>query len=92
MTNCRLTTDSNQESYCIPGMNGFIASLGDAAIFSTINANDGYREVNVGDEDCKKTAFATPRTLFRFIQMSFCRGAPPWTILRVMDIILSSVR
>ena len=81
-----------RDSYHIPRMDECIDSLGDAGIFSTLDANSGYWQVEIHPEDKDKSAFSSHFGLFRFTRMPFGLRNAPATFQRVMDVILSSVR
>ena len=81
-----------RDSYPIPRMDECIDSLGDAGIFSTLDANSGYWQVEIHPEDKDKSAFSSHFGLFRFTRMPFGLRNAPATFQRVMDVILSSVR
>lgn len=52
-------------SYAIPRMDECIASLGDTLIFSTLDANRGFWQVEIDDADRDKQGFTSYHALFR---------------------------
>lgn len=79
-------------SYRIPKINGCIDSLGEARVFSTINANSGYRQLDLENKNVDKTASVTRHGLFRYTTMPFgLKNAPAW-YQRAMDVKLAFVK
>lgn len=68
-----------------------IDSLGKAALFSTMDANSGNRQVEVGETHLDKTEIASYRELYRFVQIFFRLKNAKGTFQRAMDVILSRV-
>lgn len=48
-----------KDSYLLPRVNDTMDALARATWFSTLDFPDGYWQVEVVQEDCKKTAFTT---------------------------------
>ena len=79
-------------AYPLPRMDDCIDSLGDAAVFSTLDCNLGYWQIPMSDEDMDKTAFVSHLGTFRYRRMPFGLKNAPATFQRALDIILSGVR
>ena len=88
----RLNAETVRDSYPIPRMDECIDSLGDAQLFSTLDANSGYWQIEMAEEDKNKTAFTTHYGLFRYLRMPFGLKNAPATFQRAIDIILSTVK
>ena len=73
-------------------MDECIDSLGDAQVFSTLDCNAGYWQIEIEEEDKDKTAFVTHHELFRFKRMSFGLRNAPSTFQRTIDIILATAK
>lgn len=73
-------------------MEDCIDSLGDAAVFSTIDCNCRYWQIFVSTEDRHKTTFRTFWGAYCYLCMPFGLRNAPTTFQRALDIILSSVR
>lgn len=69
-----------------------IDSLGEATVFSTLDANGSYWQIEIEKSDRDKTAFTSPHGLYRFIRMPFGLRNAPGTFQRTMDVILSTVK
>ena len=73
----RLNAMTIRDSYPIPRMDEFIDSLGDAVIFTTLDCNSGYWQIEMADEDKDKTAFISHSGLYRWLRMPFgLKNAP----------------
>jgi dUTPase len=67
----RLNALTVRDSYPLPRMDDCLDSLGAANIFSTLDANSGYWQLNVAEADRDKTSFTSHRGTFRFKRMPF---------------------
>ena len=88
----RLNAMTIRDSYPIPRMDECIDSLGNAQVFSTLDANAGYWQVELDERDKDKTAFVTHHGLYRYTRMPFGLKNAPATFQRAMDVILASVK
>lgn len=88
----RLNAVTVRDSYPIPRMDECIDSLGDERVFSTLDCNSGYWQVQIPEQDRDKTTFVTHHGLFQYTHMPFGLRNAPATFQRAMDIVLSSVK
>ena len=88
----RLNAVTKPDVYPLPRMDDCLDSLGDAMIFTTLDANSGYWQLPVAEEDRDKTTFTTFAGTFRYKRMPFGLRSAPATFQRALDIILSGVR
>ena len=88
----KLNAMTVRDSYPIPRMDECIDSLGDATLFTTLDANSGYWQVEIDPADRDKTTFTSHFGLYRFLRMPFGLRNAPATFQRAMDVILASVR
>ena len=88
----RLNMNAMTDSHPLPRMDDCIDSLGDVAVFSTLNCNSGYWQIPVDPSDRDKTTFTTHRGTFRYKRMPFGLKNAPTTFQRALDILLSGVR
>ena len=73
-------------------MDDCIDSLGDAAVFTTLDCNSGYWQIPVAPEDRDKTTVTTNMGTFPHLRMPFGLKGALATFQRALDIILSGVR
>lgn len=69
-----------------------IYSLGDAQIFSTLDANSGYWQIGVEERDSDKTALVSHHGLYRYKRLPLGLKNAPRTFQRLIHIILASVK
>lgn len=81
-----------RDSYPIPHMEECINSLGDATMFSTLDATSGFWQAEIAEEDRDKTAFTPHHGLFRFNRTPFKLKNAPGTYQREMDVLLTKVK
>lgn len=70
-------------------MDKCLDSLGEEGIFSTLDANYGYWQIEVHDRDNDKTTFTSLHALYRSFLMLLRLKNAPSTFQREMDIGLS---
>ena len=73
-------------------MDECIDTLGNAAIFTTLDCNSGYWKIEIDEADRYKTTFTSHCGLYRFARMPFGLKNAPATFQRVVDIILFRVQ
>ena len=88
----KLNAITVRDSYPLPRMDECIDSLGDATVFTTLDCNSGYWQVEIAEEDCDKTTLTSHCELYRFLSMPFGLKNAPATFQRAVDIILSRVK
>lgn len=88
----KLNERTKKDSYPIPRMDDCIDTLGDASIFTTLDANSGYWQVRIAEEDKPKTAFTCHAGFWEFNRMPFGLTNAPATFQRVLDIVLAKYR
>jgi Reverse transcriptase (RNA-dependent DNA polymerase) len=73
-------------------MDECIDSLGDAAVFTTLDFNSGYWQIPVYPEDRYKTVFTSHYGRYQFRRLPFGLRNAPATFQRAIDVILSGVK
>ena len=81
-----------KDSYPLPRMEDCIDSLGDAVIFSTLDANSGYWQMKIRKEDRSKTAFVTHSGVFQYLRKPFGLTNAPASFQRALDQILQKYK
>ena len=88
----RLNKATIRDSYPIPRMDECIDSLAHAKVFSTLDCNSGYWQIEIDEEDKKKAAFTSHHDLFKYTRMPFGLNNAPATFQRTIDIVLATVK
>jgi hypothetical protein len=88
----KLNAITVRDQYALPRLDDCIDSLGEARVFSTLDANSGYWQIKVSEDSRDKTAFTCHRGLYRFSRMPFGLCNAPATFQRAVDVILATVR
>ena len=73
-------------------MDEWLDTLGEAKYFTTLDANNGYWQIPVAEEDRDKTTFTCHAGTYRFLRMPFGLCNAPATFQRAMDILLAGLR
>lgn len=74
-----------KDAYPLPRIEESLDALNGAAIFSTMDLQSAYYQVEIAEEDKAKTAFTTPVGLFEFNRMAFGLCNAPATYQRLMQ-------
>lgn len=85
--NLNAVTDRN--SYAIAWIDKYIVSLSNGTIFSLLDRNSGYWQIDSDEADSGKNAFTIRHELYQLFE---CRLEFPVTFQRAMNAILSAVK
>ena len=88
----RLNAMKVKDSYPLPRIDDCIDSLGDAVIFSTLDANSGYWQMKIRKQDRHKTAFVTHSGVYQYVRMPFGLTNAPASFQRALDLILTKFK
>ncbi len=75
-------------AYPMPRIEELLDQIGDAEYITTLDLTKGYWQVPMRPEDCEKTTFTSPRSLYQFTTMPFGLSGAPATFQRLMDDVL----
>ena len=88
----KLNSITKKDAFPLPTIVDMLDHLGDAKFFSTLDANAGYWNVPIAEEDREKTAFVTYEGgLFEFLVLPFGLCNAPATYQRLMELVLAGV-
>ena len=88
----RLNQVTKRDVYPLMNIEDALSSLAGAQLFTSMDLNKGYWQIEVEDEDKEKTAFVTQDGLFEFNRMPFGLSNAPATFQRTMDVLLSGLK
>lgn len=88
----KLNADTSKHAHPLPKMNECIDSLGEARIFSTVDASSGYWQIKNDKHNCKIATLTSHHGLYEFIRMPFGLKIAPNTLQRAMDMIISKLK
>ncbi len=81
-----------RDSYPLPRMDECIDSLGEAKVFSTLDAYAGYWQMPVKAKDRAKTAFVCHAGTYQYRRMPFGLTNAPASFQRALDLILTKYK
>ena len=79
-------------AYPIPRMDDCLDSLGGAVLFSCLDLQSGYWQIEVEEVDKPKTAFVCRRGLFEYNTMPFGLSGAPATFQRCMELVMRGLQ
>lgn len=88
----KLNAVTIRDSYTLPPMDECINNLGGATVFSTLDANSGYCQINIDKHDRDKTVFTSNLGQYRFTRMRLELEMAPAMFQRAIDVMLASIR
>lgn len=88
----KLNAGTTLTSYSLPQSDKCIDTLGKATIFLTLDANSGYWEIAIDEQDLEKMALPSHQRLYRFVRMPCGLKSVLSTLQQKMNVILSAVK
>ncbi|MCG8112852.1 MAG: RNase H-like domain-containing protein [Candidatus Thiodiazotropha taylori] len=83
---------NKMEAYPIPRMDDCLESLGGAVLFSNIDLQSGYWQIEVDEVDKPKTAFVCRKGLYEYNTMPFGLSGGPATFQRCMELVMRGLQ
>ena len=87
----KLNNVTCKDSYPLPRIDDTLEALSGSVWFSTLDLKSGYWQVELGEEDKKKTAFSAGNGLWQFTVMPFGLCNAPATFERLMEQVLAGL-
>ena len=84
----KLNEVTRKDTYPLPRIDSMLDKLGQSTIFTTLDLQSGYWQIEVEEEDKPKTAFTTGFDLWEFNVLPFGLTGAPATFQRCMNFIL----
>ena len=80
-----------KDSYPLPGIEEFFATLGKSTFFSVLDLKSGYQQISIASEDREKTSFCKRTSLFEFKCMPFGIAPAPSIFQRMISNVLHGI-
>lgn len=87
----QLNKITKKDSFPIPRIDSILRELNGSTIFSKIDMNSGYYQIEMNPKDKEKTAFAWKNNLYHFKRMPFGLVSAPQTFVRCMNKIFGKL-
>lgn len=88
----KLNDVTRRDAYPLPRVDDCLDCLSGAKIFSTLDLQSGYWQIEVKEKDRPKTAFVTRSGLYEYITMPFGLCNAPSTFERCMELVLKGLQ
>lgn len=81
-----------RDSYPVPQMDEYMDLLGQAVIFSMLDANSGYRQMEIDETGMDITSFVTQNGLFKYNDMPLGLKNAPAILQWASDVINGTLK
>lgn len=88
----KLNDVTRKDAYPLPRIEDCLDCLGGAQIFSTLDLQSGYWQIDIKEEDRHKTAFSTRTGHYEYVTMPFGLCNAPGTFERAMELIMKGLQ
>jgi len=82
---------TRRDAYPLPRIDSCLDAMAEARWFSTFDLRSSYHQVPVAEEDRGKTAFISPKGMYRYRMMPFGLCNAGATFQRLMDVVMSGL-
>ena len=83
----KLNQITEKDKYPLPKIEDILTKFNGAKYYTTLDLASGYWQIQIKEEDRKKTAFTTENGFYEFVKMPFGLTNAPATFQRTMDLI-----
>ena len=87
----KLNANVCRERHILPSVKKTLAQLGDAKVFTKLDANSGFWQIKLANESALLTTFITPFGRYCFRRLPFGISSAPEVFQRKMSEILSGL-
>ena len=87
----RINAKTKKDAYPLPRIDDSLDALGGARLFSSLDAQSGYYQIPLDEDDREKTAFTTPFGLFEYLRMPMGLTNAPATFQRLMQTAMNDL-
>lgn len=87
----KLNNNTLKENFPLPEIVDILHSLNGSNIFTTLDLNQGFFQIQLEKESCAKTSFVLPWGQYKYTVMPFGLSNAPRTFQRAMNLILEEV-
>lgn len=88
----KLNEITRKDAYPLPRMDDCLDSMSGANLFSTLDLQSGYWQIEVKESDRPKTAFITRSGLYEYQTLPFGLCSAPSTFQRCMELVLRGLQ
>ena len=88
----KLNDVTKKDAYPLPRIDECLDCLGGAKMFSTLDLQSGYWQIEINEEDRHKTAFSTRTGHYEYVTMPFGLCNAPSTFERAMELIMRGLQ
>ena len=88
----KLNEVTTKDAYPLPRIEDCLDCLGHVKIFSTLDLQSGYWQIDIKEEDRSKTAFSTRSGHYEYVTMPFGLCNAPSTFERAMELIMKGLQ